>query len=106
MWRSFGGFDGLKVKDTKIESNWSRVYAYLRQTARTMCGLTFDKLKWHERKQAVANVERGRVWFAGLARFAQAKEVPYDEDWQATAAWEGTLFPCPAPAFSPVGIPD
>jgi hypothetical protein len=106
MWSAFGGFPALKVKDTKIESNWSRIYAYLRQTARSVCGFTFDKLKWFERQQAVANVERGRVWFWGLARFVQLGDSEWDGNGQTEWLSSPRLFPAPAPAFGNYGIPD
>jgi hypothetical protein len=106
MWRSFGGFPALKIKDTKVESNWTRIYAYLRATARSACGLTFDKLKWHERQQAVCNVERGLVWFYGLARFVQQRDMWHDVECKPGWIDNLHLFPCPAPAFARCGIPD
>ena len=62
MWARFGEFLGCRVRDIRIESDWTRTYAALR----AVLGCTFTARSWWERRQAVANVERGRVWWFGI----------------------------------------
>jgi hypothetical protein len=62
LWAKFGVFVATKVKDIKIESDWTRTYSTLKATL----GRTFLSLSWFERRQAVANVERCRVWWFGV----------------------------------------
>ena len=63
MWRAFGGQEYTRVKDIKVESNWTRAYAYLRATVRSDVGLPFDHLPWWKRRMMVDNVVQGRVWW-------------------------------------------
>ena len=62
MWQAFGGQEYTRVKDVKVESNWTRAYAYLKATVRTECGITFAKMRWWQRILAVENVLRGLPW--------------------------------------------
>ena len=66
MWAAFGGQPHTKVKDVMVESNWTRAYNFLLATVRTVCGKTFRKLRWFERRQAVDNVLLGLPWFYSL----------------------------------------
>jgi hypothetical protein len=45
-----------------VESNWTRTYRALKISL----GETFTKLRWWQRKCAVANVERDLPWHFGL----------------------------------------
>lgn len=62
LWAKFGKFVACRVKDIRIESDWTRTYAALR----TVLGKTFTRRSWWERRQAVENVSRGRVWWFGV----------------------------------------
>lgn len=62
MWDAFGGLEVCRIKDVRIESNWTRTYAAL-----VLClGVSFTLLPYWMRGQAVANVERERPWNFGL----------------------------------------
>jgi hypothetical protein len=62
MWAGFGGFDYCRVRDIQVESNWTRTYAALKASL----GKTFTQLRWWQKKQAIANVERYLPWHFGL----------------------------------------
>ena len=62
MWSSFGGGEYCRVRDVEIDCDWKRIFRALRATL----GRTWDELRWFERKQAVANVERELPWYFGL----------------------------------------
>jgi hypothetical protein len=62
MWASFGGLDYCRVRDVQVESNWTRIYGGLRASL----GDVFQRLRWYEKKCAVANVERDLPWHFGL----------------------------------------
>jgi hypothetical protein len=62
MWAGFGGFDYCRVRDVQVESNWTRTYAALKASL----GKTFTQLRWWQKKQAIANVERYLPWHFGL----------------------------------------
>ncbi len=62
MWAAFGNCEHCRVKDVRVESNWTRTYHALVLTA----GKMFTSLRWHQRQQAVDNVEFGRNWSFGL----------------------------------------
>lgn len=62
MWAGFGGFDYCRVRDVQVESNWTRTYAALKASL----GKTFTQLRWWQKKQAIANIERYLPWHFGL----------------------------------------
>jgi hypothetical protein len=79
MWAAFGGCDHTKVKDIRVESNWTRAYALLKSTVRTLCGKTFQSLRWFERLRAVENVLEGLPWYTFL-NYAPAHDSPAEID--------------------------
>ena len=67
MWAACGGFDHVKIKDVLVDSSWTRAYAVLKATVRTVCGKTFQKMRWYDRVRAVDNVLCGLPWYYAMA---------------------------------------
>jgi len=74
-----------KVKDIEIESSWTRAYKFLKATVRTVCGKSFQKLRWWERLWAVDNVLGGLPWYWALPY------MPAQEGGPETTVFYGTL---------------
>ena len=72
MWAGFGGFDYCRVRDVRIESNWTRAYYGLKAAL----GKTWDMLKWYQRKMAVENVLRDLPWHFGQGILADRGSPP------------------------------
>jgi hypothetical protein len=68
LWSKFGKFEATRVRDVKIESDWTRIYDSLGMAL----GGTFHLLKWWQKGQAVKNIERGRRWDYGLVSLESA----------------------------------
>jgi hypothetical protein len=62
LWAKFGQFQATRVRDIKIESDWTKIYDSLGMAI----GKTFFAMKWWQKGQAVRNVEFGRHWAFGL----------------------------------------
>ena len=62
LWDRFGDYAGMvRVRDIVVESPWMDIYRTL-----SRCIEGWSRMRWHERRQATHNVDRGLPWHFGL----------------------------------------